>query len=121
MWHLALLALLPLGPRLNVRFPERTPFAQADEFPMEWERVYSTALQPDGADEDSPEAAATFDGFWAWFFENACPLPLKLAVEAKPFELLVCARKCRKKYVPVLQFERNGTRTRGCKRVKGAR
>ena len=120
MWFFAALSLLPLTPRLEVRFPGARPFAQPDEYPMEWERVYSTALQPDGADQDSPEAAATFDGFWAWFFENACAPPLKLAVEAKPFELLVCARKCGDGFVPILQFERNGTRVRGCKRMGGA-
>ena len=111
-------ALLPIGPRLDVRFHENRVFSpQSDEFPLSWERVYSTALQPEDVEASYPGAVDAFDGFWSWLFEHACPPPLKLAVEAKPFELLVCARKCRADHVPVLKFEWNGTRVRECSKM----
>ena len=112
MWQVVLsLSLLPLGPRLNVRFLNR-PFAQPDEFPMDWTDVYSAAL-----DATDAEVERGVDGFWSWLYDHACSEPLRLAVEAKPFKLFVCARTCEDGNVPVITFTSNGTRVRGCAKV----
>ena len=110
MWQVVLvLSLVPLGPRLNVRFTQNRPFAQPGEFPIEWQAVYSAALEV-GSMKNEP----VFDEFFNWFVENACEPPLQLAAEEKPFHLLVCAAKCVTGEVPVIHFDRNGTRVRTC-------
>lgn len=116
MWHFVILAaLLPISPRLDVRFPNNRPFQlQWDEFPVEWHSVYTSALQPEEVEVGSPGALAALDDFWQWAIGHACPAPLRLASEERPFQLLVCALKCRADEVPVIKFERNGTRVREC-------
>jgi hypothetical protein len=101
------LAAHKLGtPKLDVRFPRPSFVLQADEFDMAWHAVWSTYF------EKEEEA----DDILAYFFENACNPPLKIAVEEVPYGLLVCARKCEKGYVSVFKELKNGTRVRKCKR-----
>lgn len=114
MWFLASVSLIPFSPRLNVRFPENALFLQADEFALEWENVYTQMFPPQDSESDYMSDNEVFNPFWSWFFENACPLPLKLAIELKPFGLMVCARECRDGYVSVMKVNRNGSRTRDC-------
>ena len=121
MWVGLLFGLLPLHPRLEsstanaanaanaaanapLKIEPRPFFPQLDEFPLEWQSVYAQLLP-----------AAELDDFWAWAMKHACSPPRRLAVELEPFNLLVCARKCRIGRVPVLKFASNGTRFRECK------
>ena len=109
MWHVLALSLLPLTPRLEVRFPENKALAQPDEYPMEWMDIYSEAF-----DTTDAELEQGVVGFWSWFYDNACKDSLRLAVEAEPFKFFVCARMCEEGSVPVIKFTPNGTRVRGC-------
>tara|TARA_B110001452_G_scaffold200739_1_gene170765 strand:+ start:122 stop:481 length:360 start_codon:yes stop_codon:yes gene_type:complete len=100
-------AALRLGaPKLDVRFPRPRFVLQADEFDMAWHAVWSAYF----------EEGKELDDFLAYFLENACNPPLKIAVEEVPYGLLVCARKCKEGYVPVFKELKNGTRVRKCKR-----
>jgi len=116
MWHFVILAALrPISSRLDKRFPNNRLFRlQWDEFPLEWHSVYASALQPEEVEAGSAGAADALEDFWKWAIEHACPAPLRLAAEERPFQLLVCALKCDADQVPVIKFERNGTRVREC-------
>lgn len=116
MWPFVFLAALrPISSRLDKRFPNNRLFQlQWDEFPVEWHSVYTSALQQEEVEVGSPGAAGALEDFWKWAIEHACPAPLRLAAEERPFQLLVCALKCDADQVPVIKFERNGTRVREC-------
>lgn len=95
------------SPKLTIRHAYYASTIQPDEFDMAWHNVWSAYF----------EEGSEFDDFLTYFMENACVSPLKLAVEVEPYGLLVCARKCKDGFVPVLKHRRNGSRVRKCKRV----
>lgn len=87
---------------------ERGFTLQKGEFDMAWHSVWSTYFEDDEEHDD----------FLNWFLENACPRPLDIAVEEVPYGLLVCAKKCKEGWVPVLKHSSNGTRVRKCRRLR---
>jgi len=76
------------APKLDARFPQPSFILQPGEFDMAWHAVWSAYFQEGGE----------LDDFLDYFFENACKLPLKIAVEKVPHRLLVCATKCKRAY-----------------------
>jgi len=101
--------VIALGnPKLSIKHAYDSSPLQHDEIDMNWHNVWSAYF----------EEGSEFDDFLTYFMENACRSPLKLAVEAEPYGLLVCARKCKNGFVPVLKHRQDGSRVRKCKRAK---
>ena len=100
-------ALKSLTPKLEIKNYDKNAFRyQADEYAMDWER--SWAVYYDTKDE--------FHGFMSYLFDYACKAPKRIAIEPSPFQMLVCAHKCRDGYVSVLKQTNRGKRKRICKR-----
>lgn len=74
---------------------------------MEWDNVWEAYF----------DTTEEFNDFMTWVIKNACKPPKKIAVEMKPYNLLVCAKPCKNGFVSVLMFKRNGHRVRSCKRM----
>ena len=104
-----ILCIISLHSSLKIRFPDRRPIFQEDEFGVEFYEVWAQFF----VDQEEEH-----DDFMRWFLENACPFPKRLAVEQYPDDLLVCAHKCDEDSVPVISTAPNGTRVRACRRVQ---
>ena len=100
-------ALKNLTPKLEVKHHDKHAFRyQADEFSMEWEKSWAVYYDTKG----------DFHEFMSYLFDHACKSPKRIAIEPLPFQMLVCAHKCRDGYVSVLRQTRKGKRKRVCKR-----
>ena len=96
-----------LTPKLNVRNYDAKPTFQHGEFAMEWKHVWDHLFETD--DE--------FDDFMKWALKHACKPPKKLAVEQLPYNLLVCAKRCKHGYEATISFTESGRRVRKCKKI----
>lgn len=100
----------PQLPQLPNRSPKRGGtygFFQEGEFSMSWRTVWSAYYKKD----------SDFEAFMNYFIAEACTPPQKLAVEALPYDLFVCAETCAEGEVPVLAVSADGKRSRHCSRV----
>ena len=99
-------ALKSLTPKLEIKNHVRSAFRyQRDEYAMSWEQVWAAYF--DSKDQ--------FHSFMTYLFDNACKPPKRIAIEPFPYEMLVCAHKCKDGYASVLKQTTRGKRKRTCK------
>jgi hypothetical protein len=78
---------------------------QADELHMDFERVWHEYF----LNEEEQYAS-----FMNHVLKTFCKVPKQLAVEASPFQLLVCVEKCDVSEVAVISIMSSGVRIREC-------